>query len=146
VPCQVGNMTSCNCARLHANTEVADLPTQAEIDIFAAPASPSNSPCPSSSRNVVSASSQQADSVQGNSQHTSQQAYPDSDATAPEATKPKHRKGQMTLKWTLGQGSGVGSEFEVLARWLDPNRSAAAGETDTSVLVNALQQWHQNLI
>ena len=41
----------------------------------------------------------------------------------------------MTLKWTLGQGSGVGSEFEVLVRWLNPDSSAAAGETDTSVLV-----------
>ena len=95
---------------------------------------------------MAASSSQQADSVQGNHQQTSQQAYPDSDATAPEATQPKHRKGQMTLKWTFGEGSGVGSEFEVLARWLNPHGLAAAGETNTTLLVNALQQRHQNLI
>ncbi len=38
---------------------------------------------------MAASSSQQADSAQGNSQQTSQQAYPDSDATAPEATQPK---------------------------------------------------------
>ena len=96
-------MTSCNCARLHANTEVADLPTQAEIDIFAAPASPSNSPCPSSSCNVVAASSsQQADSIQGDIQHTNEQACSDSNVT--ETAASKHCKGQMTLNWTLGKG------------------------------------------
>ena len=113
------------------------------------PVTPSNSPCQSSSCNVVAAassSSKQADLVQGNSQQTNQQACPDPDATTPAGTQPKHRKGQMTLKWTFGQGSGVGCEFEVLARWLNPDRSAAAGETDTSVLINVLQQWHRSLI
>ncbi len=39
VRCQAGNTLPRNCARLHANIELAELPTQAEIHIFAAPAS-----------------------------------------------------------------------------------------------------------
>ncbi len=133
-------MTSCHYARVHANTEVADLPTQAEIDIFAAPATPTNSPCPSSSCNVVAASSsQQADSIQGNVQHTNEQACSSSNVT--EATTSKQRKGQMTLNWTFGEGSSVGSTFEVIARWLEPNRSATAGEMDTSILVQTGSYW-----
>jgi len=38
---------------------------------------------------VAAPPSQQADSAQGNSQQTSQQAHPDCDATAPEATQAK---------------------------------------------------------
>lgn len=138
---QAGNILSCHFARLHANIESAELPTEADIDIFATPVTPSNSPCHSSSCNVMAAasssSSQQADSEQGNSQQTNQQACPDPDATAPAGTQPKRRKGQMTLKWTFGQGSGVGCEFEVLARWLNPDRSAAAALEKESIQCTA---------
>lgn len=132
LPCQAGNVISCHCARLYPNTEVADLPAQADVDIFAAPVTPTNSPRPSSSRNA--SPSQQADSIEGDTQHTSEQASSRSNVT--EATASKQRTAQMTLKWTFGEGSSVGSTFEVLARWLEPNRSATAGEMDISILVH----------
>ncbi|KAL0036594.1 hypothetical protein WJX79_002032 [Trebouxia sp. C0005] len=145
---QAGNMTSCNYARVHANTEVADLPTQAEIGIFAAPASLTNSPCPSSSCNAMAASSsQQADSIQGYIQHINKQACSNSNAT--EATTSKQRKGQLTLNWTFGEGSSVGSSFEVIARWLEPNRSATAAAEKEAIactatkLINPETQIHR---
>lgn len=83
---------------------------------------------------MAASSSQQADSIQGYIQHINKQACSNSNAT--EATTSKQRKGQLTLNWTFGEGSSVGSSFEVIARWLEPNRSATAGEMDTSILVH----------
>ncbi|KAL0052408.1 hypothetical protein WJX82_001643 [Trebouxia sp. C0006] len=143
---QAGNVISCHCARLYPNTEVADLPTQADVDIFAAPVTPTNSPRPSSSRSA--SPSQQAGSIEGDVQHTSEQASSSSNVT--EATS-KQRTGQMTLKWKFGEGSSVGSTFEVLARWLEPNRSATAVAENKAIectackLIIAESQIHKKI-
>ncbi|KAA6424594.1 MAG: hypothetical protein FRX49_05803 [Trebouxia sp. A1-2] len=96
---------------------------------------------------MAASSSQQADSIQGYIQHINKQACSNSNAT--EATTSKQRKGQLTLNWTFGEGSSVGSSFEVIARWLEPNRSATAAAEKEAIactatkLINPETQIHR---
>lgn len=50
------------------------------------------------------------------------------------------RRGHLSLEWTLGQHSGVGSTFLVHASWLQPHSAIAAGKWTLSSACSVISQ------